>query len=44
MMDINYWDGETIFLTDTTGAVHILEESGDRMEIIERRWEEARNV
>lgn len=43
MNDIKYWDGGTIFLTDTTGAVHILEESGDRFEIAERKWDEANN-
>jgi hypothetical protein len=44
MMDINYWDGETIFLTDTTGAVHVLAESGNPVEIAERKWEEANNA
>lgn len=41
MTEIKYWDGETIFLTDTTGTVHTLPESGDPLEITERKWTEA---
>lgn len=44
MEHIKYWDGETIFLTDTTGAVHVLAESGDPFEITERKWQEANNA
>jgi hypothetical protein len=41
----NFWDGESAFLMqDTNGNVHILQESGNPVEIAERKYQEAREA
>lgn len=40
-----YWDGESaLFMEDSNGYAHILQESGSPVEIAERKWPEAKEA